>query len=94
MGAQIRSELGVLKQRVTETGLELERCRNNQEAFSVEYHMLREQIAGFNTFVEQNGEQHPDCKKHRAKKELLEKQIKEAVSEIYLKHNTIPSMFF
>lgn len=69
---QIRQQITSLKQRVQETGLELDRCKQEQEAFSVEYYHLQEKNIQFQSFVQQNGEQHPDVKKYRATKEGME----------------------
>ena len=79
MGEEIRSQLTILKQRVTETGLELERCRQVHEAFTADYFTAKEQAYSFNNFVQQNGENHPDVKKFRAKKDIFEKHVREKV---------------
>ena len=76
MAAQIRQQISTHKQKVQETGAELDRCRQVQEAFSVEYYTFREKNVQFESFVEQHGEQHPDAKKFRASKETMEKDIR------------------
>ena len=42
IGSQIRQTLENLKGKVSETGVELDRCRQEQEAFSVEYYTFKE----------------------------------------------------
>lgn len=79
MAAHIRQQIHVLKQKVQETGLDLDRCRQEQEAFSVEYYTFRERNIQFESFVQQHGDQHPDAKKHRTSKEGMEKAIKQKV---------------
>ena len=80
MGAHIRQQIPILKQKIQETGIELDRCRQEQEAFSVEYYTFRERKVQFESFVQTHGEQHPDVKKHRTQKDSMEKTIKKKVS--------------
>lgn len=82
MASHIRQQIAVLKQKVHETGLELDRCRQEQEAFSVEYYTFRERNIQFESFVQTHGDQHPDAKKHKASKENMEKAIKQKVIPI------------
>ena len=42
LASQIRQQIEILKGRVSETGVELDRCRQEQEAFSMEYYSFRE----------------------------------------------------
>ena len=79
VAAHIRQQIAVLKQKVQETGQEMDVCKQEQEAFSVEYYTFRERNVQFESFVAQHGEQHPDVKKHRASKESMEKAIKQKV---------------
>ena len=77
MATHIRQQIAILKQKVQGTGVELDRCRQEQEAFSVEYYTFRERNVQFESFVQQHGEQHPDVKKHKTNKETMEKAIKQ-----------------
>ena len=79
MAAHIRQQIAVLKQKVQETGQEMDVCKQEQETFSVEYYTFRERNVQFESFVAQHGEQHPDVKKHRASTESMEKAIKQKV---------------
>jgi len=84
MSTHLRQKIAELKQRTLETGAELDRCKQDQEAFSVEYYTFRERNLQFETFVQQHGDQHPDVKKHKASKETMEKTIKQKVREQFL----------
>ncbi len=53
LATQIRQQLELLKSKVTETGLELDRCRQEQEAFSVEYYSFRESSLRFENLQQQ-----------------------------------------
>ena len=57
--------------------MELDRIRQEQEAFSVEYYTLKEKNIQLESYVHQHGEQHPDVKKFKAGKENMEKAIKQ-----------------
>lgn len=72
IAAQIKQQIGVLKQRIQGTGTELDRCRHEQEAFSMEYYHLQEKNVQYESLLQAHGEQHPDVKKFRATKEGLE----------------------
>ncbi len=61
--------------------MDLDRCRQEQEAFSVEYYTFKERNIQFENFVQQHGEQHPDVKRHRISKDAREKSIKQKVSK-------------
>jgi len=41
MAAHLRQRIAELKQRVLDTGVDLDRCKQDQEAFSVEYYTFR-----------------------------------------------------
>ncbi len=79
LAAHVRQQIAVLKQKVQETGQHMDQCKQEQEAFSVEYYTFRERNVQFESFVAQHGEQHPDVKKHRTSKESMEKAIKDKV---------------
>lgn len=53
LAAQIRSEIELLKGKVTETGTVLDRCRQEQEAFSMEYYTYKENNAKFESMKQQ-----------------------------------------
>lgn len=85
MAAHIRQQIAVLKQKVQETGHDLDRCKQEQEAFSMEYYTFKERGSQLEQFVMQHGDQHPDVKKHKAQKESMEKNIKTKVFTVNLK---------
>ena len=53
VASQIRQQIEVLKGKVAETGVELDRCRQEQEAFSVEYYTLRESHVKYENMEQQ-----------------------------------------
>lgn len=53
IGAQIRQTIEKLKNNVTETNSELDRCKQDQEAFSVEYYSFREQNQRYEAMLQQ-----------------------------------------
>ena len=53
IGAQIRQTIEKLKNNVTETNGELDRCKQDQEAFSVEYYSFREQNQRYEAMLQQ-----------------------------------------
>ena len=79
VATEIRQQIAMLKQRVNAAGGELDRCRQEQEAFSVEYNTFKERNVQFEQFILQNGDSHPDSKKLKANKETMEKAIKQKV---------------
>lgn len=79
IATKIRQQLTVLKQKVTETATELDKCRTEQEQFSVEYYSCRENSNRLQALQQQHAEQHPQVKAHKAQKETMEKGIKAKV---------------
>ena len=53
VASQIRQQIENLKGRVSETGVELDRCRQEQEGFSVEYYTFRESQTKFESMQQQ-----------------------------------------
>ena len=53
LAMEIRQQIEQLKAKVGETGIELDRCRQEQEAFSVEYYTFRDNTAKFENMQQQ-----------------------------------------
>lgn len=53
LAAQIRQEIELLKSKVAETGSVLDKCRQEQEAFSMEYYTYKENNAKFESMKQQ-----------------------------------------
>ena len=53
IASQIRQHLSNLKVKVSETGAELDRIRQEQEAFSMEYYSFREMSGKFESMKQQ-----------------------------------------
>ena len=79
IASKIRQQLVLLKQKVGETGTELDKCRTEQEQFSVEYYSCRENSNRLQALQQQHGEQHQQVKALKAQKEAMEKSIKAKV---------------
>jgi len=77
IGAQIRQTIEKLKNNVTETNSELDRCKQDQEAFSVEYYSFREQNQRYEAMLQQNGPQKPEVVQMKKQKESATKTIQE-----------------
>lgn len=71
----IRGKISILKQKVQETGMELDKCRQEQEAFSVEYYAFRESMNRTEALVAMHGESHQDCVRSKQENQLQKKQI-------------------
>ena len=63
LASQIRQQIEILKGRVSETGVELDRCRQEQEAFSMEYYSFREMAQKCESMQQQLGEENPETKR-------------------------------
>merc|ERR1712083_436238 len=63
IASQIRQHLSNLKVKVSETGAELDRIRQEQEAFSMEYYSFREMSGKFESMKQQLGEENPETKR-------------------------------
>jgi hypothetical protein len=53
LATQIRHQIELNKAKVSETGTELDRCRHEQEAFSVEYYTFRENNVKYESMQQQ-----------------------------------------
>ena len=71
--------MAVLKQKATETATELDKCRTEQEQFSVEYYSCRENSNRLQALQQQHGEQNAQVKALKVNKETMEKSIKSKV---------------
>jgi len=76
IGSQIRQTLENLKGKVSETGVELDRCRQEQEAFSVEYYTFKETNHKYEILLQQHGPQKPEVVQMKKQKEAMEKSIR------------------
>ena len=79
IAVKIRQQLAVLKQKVTETATELDKCRTEQEQFSVEYYSCRENSNRLQALQQQHGDQNAQVKALKVNKETMEKSIKSKV---------------
>jgi signal transducer and activator of transcription 5B len=77
IGAQIRQTIEKLKNNVTETNGELDRCKQDQEAFSVEYYSFREQNQRYEAMLQQSGPQKPEVVQMKKQKDSATKTIQE-----------------
>lgn len=76
---QIKQQIKFLQSQHTETSMELDRCKQEQEAFSVTYHNFIENEAKQSQMAKQLGDKNPDVVQNR--KEL--DKMKQAISEKY-----------
>jgi signal transducer and activator of transcription 5B len=76
VGIKIKQQLVLLKQKVGETGAELDKCKSEQEQFSVEYYACRENSNRLQALQQQHGEQHQQVKALKTQKESMEKSIR------------------
>ncbi len=76
LAAQIRQQIEILKGKVSETGMELDRCRQEQEAFSMEYYTFKENTAKLESMVAQYGEQNPETVRVKKQHEAMNKSIR------------------
>ena len=81
VGIKIKQQLVLLKQKVGETGAELDKCKSEQEQFSVEYYACRENSNRLQALQQQHGEQHQQVKALKTQKESMEKSIRVKVSD-------------
>ena len=68
-----------MKQKISETGGELDRCKTEQEQFSVEYYACRENSGRLTSLQQQHGDQNPQVKALKAQKEAMEASIRTKV---------------
>jgi len=79
---QIRQKLSLLKQKVAETGSELERCKHEQEAVTMEIYTFKENDAKYDQYKLQNGEANSDVKKLKINRDKMELGIKQKFSRL------------
>jgi len=79
---QIRQKLSLLKQRVGETGLELENCNHEQESVTMEIYSFKENDAKYEQLKLQNGEAHADVKKWKVNRDKMELGIKQKFTNL------------
>ena len=77
---KIRQQLALLKQKIGETGGELDRCISELEQFLLEYYACREHSSRYTTLQHQHGDQNTQVKALKAQKEAMEASIKNNVS--------------
>ena len=76
---KIKQQLAIMKQKIGETGVELDRCKNEQEQFSVEYYACRENSSRLVNLQQQYGDQNQEVKALKAQKEAMETSIRNKV---------------
>merc|ERR1712012_241582 len=79
---KIRQQLALLKQKIGETGGELDRCKSEQEQFSVEYYACREHSSRYTNLRQQHGDQNTQVKALKAQKEAMEASIRNKYSSM------------
>jgi len=79
---KIRQQLALLKQKIGETGGELDRCKSEQEQFSVEYYACREHSSRYTNLQQQHGDQNTQVKALKAQKEAMEASIRNKYSSM------------
>lgn len=79
---QIRQKLSLLKQRVAETGSELERCKHEQEAVTMEIYSFKETNAKYDQIKLQHGEAHAEVKKWKINRDKMELGIKQKFNKL------------
>jgi len=79
---QIRQKLSLLKQKVAETGQELESCKQEQEAVTMEIYSFKENDAKYEQLKLHNGEANADVKKLKAGRDKLELGIKQKFNNL------------
>ena len=77
---EIRQQLALLKQKIGETGGELDRCKSEEEQYSVEYYACREHSSRYTNLQQQHGDQNTQVKALKAQKEAMEASIRNNVS--------------
>ena len=77
---KIRQQLAMMKQKIGETGGELDRCKNEQEQFSVEYYDCRVNSSRLTNLQQQYGDQNQEVKALKAQKEAMETSIRNKVT--------------
>ena len=77
---KIRQQLAIMKQKIGETGGELDRCKNELEQFSVEYYACRENSSRLTNLQQQYGDQNHEVKALKAQKEAMETSIRNKVT--------------
>jgi len=79
---QIRQKLSLLKQKVAETGSELERCKHEQEAVTTDIYTFKETDAKYEQLKQQNGEAHTEVKKWKVSRDKMELGIKQKFNRL------------
>merc|ERR1719210_1053565 len=79
---KIRQQLAIMKQKIGETGGELDRCKNELEQFSVEYYDWRVNSSRLTNLQQQYGDQNQEVKALKAQKEAMETSIRNKYSSM------------
>merc|ERR1712018_394743 len=93
IGTQIRQKIEQLKASVTETSQELDRCKQEQEAFTIEYRSFQEQIRRYEAKVQQLGVQNAEVVQMRKQKEAIEKNIRQKYTNITSLRTTLHNVY-
>jgi len=89
----IRQKLTMLKQRVAETGSELERCKHEQEAVTMEIYSFKENGAKYDQLKLQHGEAHAEVKKWKANRDKMQAGIEQKYSKLSSMRKNLGSAF-
>lgn len=73
----IKQQLSVLKQRVTESGNQLDHCRQGQEAFFVEFYSYKERSSRYEALLQEHGEQNQNVARLKLEIDALNRSIKQ-----------------
>lgn len=79
VGAPIRQRIAYLRQKVQETGEDLNRCKQELEAFSLEFYNCKQNQSRHEALLKQHGDLHPDVKTLKSIKEGLEVSVRQKV---------------
>jgi len=76
LSTQIRQQIEILNGKIAETGVDLDRCKQDQENFRLEYYKSRESNAKFQSMEEQLGPQNPEVKKQKQQLDAMNNSIR------------------
>jgi len=88
---QIRQNIDLLKQKVNQTGEELEHCKQVQESLTMDICHFKENTAKWEQLKGQQGEAHPDVKKHKARLDQMENKLKQMFGRLSQQRNNVVS---
>jgi len=93
VASQIRQQIENLKGRVSETGMELDRCKQEQEGFSVEYYTFRESQTKVESMQQQLGEQNPEVQRLKKQQASMNNAIRSKYLSLTNKRQELTAAF-